>query len=285
MRLGRKSSILGMLALWVPMAFCAVGEGPIGEMEDEEVRVFREEDGLRHWTIVPMFSYSVLNKGRESWQEESVDIYYQPIKTFLVGGSIDILHRPPSGTDLFYSGLASWYPWSTLEVHGEISLCPDADFSPNQIYRGGIEYLVMPRLGLLFDYDQLNFTGGDISQVKPGISYWFNDTAYLTLRYAHGWAFGDLEYNYYSAALNIADMPGGGRLTLGFAYGTDPDIEFGTNATSLSNAYIYTLFYNKPVTRDLNVFAGIQYVYRLKEDNSTELYQQLTPTIGLVWKF
>lgn len=272
-------------SLWAPAAFCAVGEGPIGEMVEEDVEIIRQEDGMRRWTVAPMFSYSVFNKGRESWQEESADIYYQPGKTFVAGGGIDILNRPPSGTDILYSAMASWYPWSFLEVHGEISLCPDADFSPNQIYRGGFQYQAMPRIGVLFDYDQLNFTGGDISQIRPGLAYWFNDATYLTLRYARGWAFGDLEYNYYSAALNVGEMPGGGRLTLGFAYGTDPDIEFGTNLTSLSNAYIYTLFYNQPVTRDLNIFAGIQYVYRLNEENTAELYQQLTPTIGLVWKF
>jgi YaiO family outer membrane protein len=242
---------IGMLiSLMIPTGLNAVGEGPIGEMEEENIRIIEESDNLRRWTVVPMFSYSVFNKGRESWQEESADIYYQPTKSFVMGGGIDILNRPPSGTDILYSALASWYPWSILEVHGEISLCPDADFSPNQIYRGGFQYQAMPRLGLLFDYDQLNFTGGDISQIKPGLSYWFNDASYLTLRYVRGWAFGDLNYNYYSAALNIGDMPGGGRLTLGFAYGTDPDIEFGTNLTSLSNAYIYTLFYNQPLTRE-----------------------------------
>lgn len=282
----RRGLMIGLaLSLRVPAALCVVGEGPIGEMEEEGVEMVRQEDGLRRWTVAPMFSYSAFNKGRESWQEETVDIYYQPTKTFVAGGGIDILHRPPSGTDTFYSAMAAWYPWGFLEVHGEISLCPDADFSPNQIYRGGFQYQAMPRIGLLFDYDQLNFTGGDISQIRPGLAYWFTDASYLTLRYARGWAFGDLEYNYYSAALNVGDMPGGGRLTLGFAYGTDPDLDFGTNITSLSNAYIYTVFYNQPVTRDLNIFAGIQYVYRLNEENTAELYQQLTPTIGLVWKF
>lgn len=273
------------LCLWAPAAHSAVGEGPIGEIEESEVELIRQTDGLRRWTVVPMFNYSVFNRGRESWQEESLDIYYQPSTAFVVGGGIDILNRPPSGTDIFYSAMASWYPWRILEVHGEISLCPDADFSPNQIYRGGFELMVLPRLGILFDYDQLNFTGGDISQLRPGLVYWLNDAVFMTLRYARGWAFGDLDYNYYSAALNVGDMPGGGRITLGFAYGTDPDIEFGTNTTSFSNAYIYTLFYNQPVTRSLNVFAGLQYVYRLTEDNKGELYQQLTPTIGLVWKF
>jgi len=33
------------------------------------------------------------------------------------------------------------------------------------------------------------------------------------------------------------------------------------------------------------VFGGVQYVYRLQEDSNDELYQQLTPTLGLIWTF
>ncbi len=43
-------------------------------------------------------------------------------------------------------------------------------------------------------------------------------------------------------------MPGGGRLTAGIAYGTDPDIDFGTGNDSLSNAWIGSLFYQQPIT-------------------------------------
>jgi hypothetical protein len=80
-------------------------------------------------------------------------------------------------------------------------------------------------------------------------------------------------------------LPGGGRLTVGFAYGTDPDLDFGTNETGLSPAYTYSLFYRQPITKDLSVFGGVQYVYRLKQDSNDELYQQLTPTLGLIWTF
>jgi len=76
------------------------------------------------------------------------------------------------------------------------------------------------------------------------------------------------------------------RAGLAFAYGTDPDAEAGSTSvvTSLSPAYTYSLFYTQPITRDLKAFAGIQYVYRLSSLGG-ELYQQLTPTVGLAWKF
>jgi YaiO family outer membrane protein len=255
---------------------------------DGKSEIVITEDGsksFKRWIITPSFNYSLFNKGRESWQEENVEILYRVNERFLIGGEITLMQRPPAGDDIMYSVLASWYPWNFLELHAKLSFCPDADFSPNQIYSGGFEYLVMPRLAILMDYQQLNFTGGWIEQIKPGLTYWFTDDVALTLRYARGWAFGNLTYNYYSASLRIGALPGGGQLTLGFAYGTDPDLDFGTLQTSLSNAFIYTLFYKQPITRDLSVFAGVQYVYRLKEDNNEELYQQLTPTIGLTWKF
>jgi hypothetical protein len=85
--------------------------------------------------------------------------------------------------------------------------------------------------------------------------------------------------------MNFWNMPGGGRLTVGLAYGTDPDLDFGTGDTSLSNAWIGSLFYQQPITESFSVVAGLQYVYRLRENNSGQLYQQWAPTIGGVWKF
>jgi YaiO family outer membrane protein len=244
------------------------------------------EERFRHWTIVPFYSYSFFNKGRQAWQEEDLQIYYQVNRQLSLGAEIDILQRPPSGTNIYYSGMVSYYPWKWLELHAKLSFSPNPSFAAKQIYSGGFQYQVMPRIGLLLDYQHFNFVQGPIDQINPGLAIAFTDDITLTLRYVRGWAFYDLEYNYYSAALNIG-LPGKRRLTLGFAYGTDPDSEAGSNngqITSLSPAYTYSVFFTQPVTRDLNVFAGVQYVYRLNQSGG-ELYQQLTPTIGLTWKF
>ena len=258
---------------------------------DQGVEVAEPEAPYKRWTIVPLYTFTAFNDGRDSWQQEYVEILYQPWRNFIIGTAIDIRQRPPSGTDILYSGLASWYPVKYLEVHTKLTFCPDPQFSPNQIYEGGLEYQVAPRLLLLFDYAQYNFSSvdplgpGSIEQIKPGFSWWFTDDIFLTFRYAQGWAFNEDNYNYYSGTLNFWNMPYDGRLSVGLAYGTDPDLDFGTGDKSLSNAWIGSIFYQQPVTENFSVIAGLQYVYRLRENNSGQLYQQWSPTIGGIWKF
>lgn len=272
----------------------AIGGGRAGKLS-KPVLLGEEQlaaaKAARRWTVVPSYSWSFFNKGRQSWYEEDLQILYRVNDKLFVGAEIDLLQRPPAGNDELYSVLASWYPWRFLELHGKLTICPDPEFSPTQIYSGGLEWQVAPRLALLLDYQQLNFgtSGavgpGSIEQAKVGLTYWFTDDVSLTLRYARGYAFNDFGYNYYSASFSVSNLPGGGRVVASFAYGTDPDLDFGTNESSLSNAYIGSLYYTQPITKDLSVFAGLQYVYRMKQNSTAELYQQLTPTVGLVWKF
>lgn len=253
--------------------------------------VLEQTEAFDRWIVVPSFSWSFFNKGRPAWQEEDIQIMHRVTRTFLVGAEIDIMQRPPSGNDILYSGFVSWYPWKFLELHGKISICAEPDFTPNQIYAGGFEWQVHRRVTLLLDYQQFNYVSqgplgpGSIEQVRPGITLWYDDDRFLTFRYARGWAFGGLTYDYYSATLNVGALPAGGRLTLGFAYGTDPDLDFGTKDTGLSPAYTFSVYYRQPLTRDLSIFGGVQYVYRLKQGSNEELYQQLTPTLGLIWTF
>ncbi len=243
------------------------------------------------WTIVPSYSHSFFNKGREDWQRETLDIFYQPDKYLLLGGSVDFVQRPPNEDDIMYSFNASWYPLKKLEVHGEIAHTPDAHFLPNNTYSAGFQYILNPKITLLLDAEQLYFdthsssSEYDITQIKPGVSYWFTEKSFLTLRYAHGWVHDEVDYDYYSAAVNFGDMPRDGQLTIGVAYGTDPELDFGGTGATLSDAYIGTIFYKKPIKPNLSIFAGIEYVYRLRPDNDKELYQSITPTVGLVWKF
>ena len=240
----------------------------------------------RRWSFTPYYDYSFFNKGRQGWQEEFAQILYRVNNRLILGGEIDILERPPSGTNTYYSALASFYLWKYLEVHGKVSICPAPTFAATQIYSGGLIYQVAPRLGLLFDYQHYNFLQGPIDQLNPGLAWNFTDDSSLAVRYTRGWAYSTLQYNYYSAALNLG-LPGRRKLTMAFAYGTDPDSEIGANSTSVTSltpAYTYSLFLSQPVTRDLTLLAGIQYVYRLKESGG-ELYQQLTPTLGCTYKF
>ena len=241
---------------------------------------------FQHWTVVPTYSYSFFNRGRQSWQEEDLQLYYRVNRKLTIGAEVDIMQRPPSGTDTYYSAMASYYLWSWLEIHGKISVCPDPTFAASQIYAGGFIYQALPRPGVLMDYQRYEFLAGPIDQLNPGLTYNFTDETFLVVRYVRGWAFYNLEYNYYSAVMNLG-LPGKRRLSLGFAYGTDPDTEIGTrnrNINSLSPAYNYYLFYTQPITRDLSLILGATYTYRLNQKGS-QLYQQLTPTIGCSWKF
>jgi len=245
------------------------------------------EERFKRWIVTPYYSYSYFNHGRQPWQEEFAQILYRVNKRLILGAEVDVMERPPSGTNTYYSALFSWYLIKTLELHGKISICPAPTFAATQIYSGGAAWQAMPRIGLLMDYQHYNFIWGPIDQVNPGLVWSFNEDSWLTLRYVRGWAFYNLEYNYYSASLNLG-LPGKRRLTMAFAYGTDPDAEIGaggTTATSLSPAYTYSLFLTQPITRDLNLLAGIQYCYRLTQYGGGELYEQITPTLGCSLRF
>ena len=244
-----------------------------------------QEEAFRHWSFVPSYNYSLFNKGRPGWQEEDAQLYYQFNRQLVIGAEIDILERPPSGTNIYYSGMVSYYPWKFLELHAKLSFSPNPTFAAKQIYSGGFQYQAIPRLGLLLDYQRFNFIQGPIDQINPGLAIGITDDICLTLRYVRGWAYNSLEFNYYSAGLNIG-LPGDRRVNLAFAYGTDPDSEAGSSGpvNSLTPAYTYSLYFTQPITKDLKIFAGLQYVYRLKKTGG-ELYQQLTPGIGLTWKF
>jgi hypothetical protein len=245
------------------------------------------EERFRRWVFTPYYSYSYFNHGRQPWQEEFAQILYKVNKRLILGAEVDVMERPPSGTNTYYSALFSWYLLKTLELHGKISICPAPTFAATQIYSGGAAWQALPRLGILLDYQHYNFIWGPIDQINPGLVWSFNDRTWLTARYVRGWAFYNLQFNYYSTALNLG-LPGNRRLTMAFAYGTDPDAQIGadgTTNTNLSPAYTYSVFLTQPLTRDLNLFAGIQYCYRLTQYGGGELYEQITPTLGCSLQF
>ena len=76
---------------------------------EQGVEVAEPEAPYKRWTIVPLYTFTAFNDGRAAWQQEYVEILYQPWRNFIIGTAIDIRQRPPSGTDILYSGLASRY--------------------------------------------------------------------------------------------------------------------------------------------------------------------------------
>lgn len=252
-----------------------------------------ESEPAYQWTLVPAYSWSFFNKDRDSWQKESLDLYYYlEDKKLVLGTSVDMMHQPPNGDDIMYGFNAAWYAFDNLELHGEVSLTQDADFLPSERYSFGLQYTLNPKLGFLFDVEQLNFGSyapawedDGITQIKPGISYWFTEKTFATFRYTHGWIHNESDFDCYSATVNFGDLPRDGLLTLGISFGTDPDLDFSTTGTALSDAYTFSIFYKEPIKPNLTIFAGLEYAYRFQPNNDRELYQMWTPTIGLSWKF
>ena len=94
----------------------------------------------------------------------------------------------------------------------------------------------------------------------------------------------ETDYDYYSVKFHFDELIRDGVVSLGLAYGTDPDFGFGTG-TALSDSYLLSLFYTEPINEDLKYFVGFETVYRLRPDSHQELYHMWTPTIGLSCKF
>lgn len=281
--------------LFVLLATQGVGRGQTDDLMARSATAPAQEAPVvaePQWTLVPSLSWSFFNKGRDSWQQESIELYAHLVEQrLLLDASIDIMDRPPSGEDISYGMGVTWYANEKIEAHGGIALTPDADFAPSERYTLGLSARVNTPLELHLDVERMQFGSfapawdQGITQIRPGLSWWFTDQTRLTLRYTHGWVHDQADYDCYSLALHIGDLPRDARLSIAFSYGTDPDLDFGTNSTALSDAYVVSVLYRQPVRADLTVFIGLEYVYRLRPGSGGELYQMWTPTIGLSWKF
>jgi len=241
---------------------------------------------LQQWTLAPSYSYSFFDGGRQSWQEQDTQLYYQLNRQWSLGLEIDYKDRPPVGSDVSYGTFASYSPTNKLEVHAKFMGCFDPSVAANEAYSTGGQYQLIPELALLLDSRGWNYHGQLINQAQPAVLIGIADDLSLKLTYAHGWAFSNSQYNFYCAQLDY-ELPEGRRLTFAFDYGTDPDYEIGSTGfttLSLTPAYTGTIFFRQPLYKDLNLYAGFQYDYRLNQSGQ-KLYQQYTPTLGLAWKF
>ena len=244
------------------------------------------------WILVTAFSYSFFNHNYDNWHKESVELYrYLPQIKTLLGGSVELEERSASQTDTVYGLNARWYANQLFQLHGGIKLTDNADFMPGERYTLGVQYQLNPDLALLFDMEHLEFNdqiaawNDGITQVRPGFTWTINEHNRVTLSYTHGWVHDDKDFDYYSATYHLDDLVRDGTLSVSLAYGSDPDFSFGTDTTTLSDAYIVSLFYKEPIHPDLKLFIGIEYVYRMRPDSKDELYQIWTPTLGISWNF
>lgn len=229
------------------------------------------------WTLAAWYSFSHLTGDRPTWRDTAVDLLYQATPNTWVGGTVVNRHRFGQ-TDNLYSARVSHIPREDLEVHGEVTLTPSADFSATQAYSAGVDWRTSQRLSLLFDYKRLNYFFGNLDIYTPGATVWFDDRNYLTGRYAYGRAFGDASFHNYSLLLNLG-LPADARLRLGFARGADPERAEGVPATILTTANLYTVYLDWPVSRHTRLFAGAEH------EDRQNIYTRDAATVGFSTRF
>jgi len=243
------------------------------------------------WTVIPSFGWTFFNKGRDSWTRETIDVFYQPQKDRLYGASVDAMQRSSNGSDVRYSLNAAWYRSKRLELHGEVTYTPSADFLADVTYAAGLQYSLNPTLTLLLDVKRLEYRSNSsrpdysITQIVAGVSYWFSENSYVRLRHTHGWVHGEADFDYYSASIHFDDLPKNSQLAVSVGYGTDPELDSTSTGAILTDAYFCSIYYKRKLKRNLSMYVGLEYVYRMQADSSGELYQSITPTIGISWKF
>ena len=230
------------------------------------------------WTLIPMFSFSSLTGGHPSWEEYDTQLFYKVNPNLTIGGEVDVRSRPPSGTDMLFSAMISYSPWKQLEVHGKVTFGPDVSFSPEQEYQVGFEVRPISRVSFLLDYTHFTYHLGAINEIKPGVIYWFSDETFLTLRYAHGRAFGDTDYNGFGGRLNLG-LSGKKRVILGYWHGADPERDFGVTNTISIKGNTYSVFYQQPLRRNLDLIVGVEY------ETHTKSYNRTTGTVGFSYKY
>ena len=267
-----------ILAVLLVSALSAnAGENGAGAGPDYRLGSSAPAPADEKWVLLPTFSFSSLS-GRPSWEEYDAQLFYKLNPNLTVGGEVDVRNRPPSGTDTLYSTMVSYTPWKPLELHAAITLSPNASFSPEQIYQVGFEVRPVSRISLLLDYQHYHYGSGSVDQIKPGITYWFSDETFFTARYAYGSAFGGTKFDGFGGRLNLG-LPEKRRLILGYWHGTDPERDFGVPNTISLTGNTYSLYFQQPLKRNVDLIVGVEY------ETLNHSYNRTTGTIGLAIKF
>jgi len=260
------------------MALSLLASGPLAAADEASEIARREAERMATpWSFTALYGHGWLTDGRPDRNDLDVQLYRRVTPELVVGGHVAGQRRPPD-TDTTYGATFFWSPLKTLEWHGWLDYSPDPAFRPERAYSTGLEWRVIPQLSLLVDLKREEFTDGRVDQVIPGLTYWFSDETWLTVRYASGRAYGERDFDSYSAAFN-AGTPGGGRLTLAYSHGTDPDKDPAVPGVILTDANTYVVFYRHPLRRDLDLVVGVEI------EDRKDLYTRTTGTLGMTYRF
>jgi YaiO family outer membrane protein len=230
------------------------------------------------WTFTPLYTYGDIHDQSDSWHEVELDLAYKASQRVVLGANVMHRDRGPFN-DTLYTASISTYPIDALEWHASVTHTPDADFSPEQRFATGVEWRASRWVSLLLDYRHQEFAWGNARDWRPGAIVWFSDDDWLTARYTDGRGFGT-DYDGYSVRYDHR-FAGDQRLTLGYATGTDPEIDptLMLPEAFLTEADYYSISYRFPMRPGTDLIMGLEY-----EDRSP-YYERTAATIGISMKF
>ena len=211
-------------------------------------------DRVDPWMVTTTLSASQLDNGRDDWRGADVDVLYKASPTLRFGGEVERRERGRS-SDTLVTASVSANTGRALEWHAAAGAAPGADFSPERGLSAGVEWRASPGISLLLDYRDLRFKAGSVREIRPGVTFWFGDQTWVTLRYADGRAFGTARYQSRSLRLDhvFADR---GRVTLVYAHGADPERDPQLPGVLLTTGDLYAATWRIPLNRTLALVIG-----------------------------
>ncbi len=230
------------------------------------------------WALSTLYTQSALSQGRGSWGQFDNELLYTASPRWVFGGSVDVRRRY-SASDTLYGASISFLPNTAWELHASAKVAPNADFSPRRSYATGAEWRASRRWSLLLDARRFDFPGGSLRELRPGVTFWFDDATALTTRYTDGRAFGSTGYHAYSMRLDH-DFDAGRRLSIGYAHGIDPEQDPSVvPGVLLSESDLLSAYYRFPLRARLNLIVGAEY------EDRHRAYTRTAASLGLSMRF
>ena len=252
--------------------------GPLAASDDMAAIVARDADRMKTpWSLTTLYTYSDVTNGRPDRNELDVQLYSRVAPNLTLGARVDPQRRSPD-TDTSVGVSFYWAPLRTLEWYGSFDYVNHPTFLAEQTFVTGFDWRVVPQVSLLLGGKAQDFPGGWVNQVIPGVSYWFSDETWVTARYASGRAYGQRNFDSWTGIANIG-TPNGGRVTLAYSHGADPELDPDVDGVVLTDADTYTLFYRHPLKPNLDLLFGLEY------EDRTGLYNRTSGSIGITWRF
>jgi YaiO family outer membrane protein len=209
------------------------------------------------WQFTPLLGYSQLDNGRPDWRSAGLDVVYRASPSLRLGAGLDRLQRGDLRDTAFTASVSS-NPSRSWEWHAALTSSPGAHFTALHSVLAGGEWRAGRSLSLLLDYRQMQFPGGDLHEIRPGVIAWFGDTTWVTARYTDGDAFDGTAYRSRSLRLDHV-FAGGSRMTVVAARGTDPERDPQVPGVLLTESDLLAATWRIPLGAHLALVAGADY--------------------------